>query len=260
MLITKQHQNKTTKENLSRFLAQNPFLHPLTLGFYYREKMRAIHLIAPGLNSDNILEIGGGQGGLTALLYPNATITNLDRDPNFANASCNQKPNVNFICGDATALPFADNSFAAVTMFDVLEHIPDDKKAISEALRVLQPGGYLLLSTPNENWQFPYYKVLTPLCPTESKVMAEWGHVRRGYTREELNNLVAFPCLKYATFINSLTALCHDIAFSNLSNWQKRLICSLISPITLLGYYLHQPQTKGTETAYLWQKKTNERS
>lgn len=254
MTLTFAQNEQINKTNLKNFLAQNPFPHPLTLGFFYREKMRAIHHIAPDLYFDKILEIGGGQGGLTALLYPNSKIINLDFNPDFANAPCNQQANVSFVCGDATTLPFTDNSFAAVTMFDVLEHISDDKKAISEALRVLKPEGFLLISTPNENWQFPYYKFLRSICPVETTVMDQWGHVRRGYTLEELNYLIALPCQKYATFINPLTVLCHDISFSNLSKRKKRWLCNLISPLTWLSYYLHKPHTKGTETAYLWQK------
>ena len=243
--------------SLTEFLAQNPFTYPNTLGFFYREKMRAIHRIAPNLVLDKILEIGGGQGGLTALLYPQAQITNLDCNPDFANASCNQLPNVNFVCGDATELPFDDCSFTVITMFDVLEHIADDRLAIKEALRVLKPGGFLLLSTPNENWRFPYYDWLRPVCPTEQDVMTEWGHVRRGYTKAELEELIALPCHKYATFINPLTVLCHDLAFSNLSTRRKRWLCNLMSPITWISYFLHRPYTQGTETAYMWQKMTN---
>lgn len=52
------------KTALSDFLAQNPFTHPLTQGFFYREKMRAIHYIAPNQLFENILEVGGGQGAL----------------------------------------------------------------------------------------------------------------------------------------------------------------------------------------------------
>lgn len=247
-------KNQTHKTPLKQFLAQNPFPNPLTLGFFYREKMRAIHHIAPNLPFNKILEIGGGQGGLTALLYPRSHIINLDFNPDFANAPCNQKENVTFVCGDATSLSFADNSFAVVTMFDVLEHIRDDKQAISEALRVLKSGGFLLISTPNENWQFPYYKIWQSICPQAREIMQEWGHVRSGYNLKELTSLISLPCQKSATFINPLTVICHDIAFSNLSLRQKRLICKLISPLTWLGYYFHRPETKGTETAYVWQK------
>lgn len=245
----------THKPPLGHFLAQNPFPHPRTLGFFYREKMRAVYCIAPDLPFLNILEVGGGQGGLTALLYPNAHITNLDLDPKFAQAPCNQKPNVEFVIGDATRLLFPDSSFDAVTMFDVLEHIPDDQAAIAEVLRVLKPGGFLLISTPNSSiWRFPYYRVLTPICPPEAEVMAEWGHVRRGYTLEELQRLLPIPSREYTTFINSITVLNHDIAFSRLPTIIRYVCSCLLLPITWIGYWLHQFNQSGTELATCWQK------
>lgn len=248
------------KKPLNDFLACNPFSRPFTQGFFYREKMRAIHAIAPDRPLQNILEIGGGQGGLTALLYPQAQITNLDLDPQFAQAACNQQSNVQFVRGDATRLPFADACFDAVTLFDVLEHIPDDRKAASEALRVLKPGGFLLISTPNENWRFPYYPIMQPICPTDADVMAAWGHVRRGYTLAELTTLIGLPCQKSATFINPLTVLCHDIAFSKLPALLRELLCLLLSPMTWPSYWLHQPQAQGTETAAAWEKQMTKQS
>lgn len=204
------------KAPLSNFLACNPFPHPLTQGFFYREKMRAIHRITPDESFQNILEIGGGQGGLTALLYPRSQVTNIDINPQYADAPCNKQKQVRFVCGDATDLPFASQSFDTVTMFDVLEHISDCEKAVLEALRVLRPQGFLLISTPNENWRFPYYKFMQSICPDEAEIMAEWGHVRRGYTLDELKVLIGVSCQRYATFINPVTVLCHDIAFSTL--------------------------------------------
>jgi SAM-dependent methyltransferase len=242
------------KTPLADFLSCNPFPHPLTQGFFYREKMHAIHRITPDKAIKDILEVGGGQSGLTALLFPQAQVTNLDLNPEYAQAPCNQQKRVHFVCGDATALPFASESFDAVTMFDLLEHVPDDKKAVSEALRVLRPGGFLLISTPNENWRFPYYKFMKPICPSEAEVMGEWGHVRRGYTLAELKVLINLPCQGYATFINPLTVLGHDIAFSRLSHRQRQLLCTMLSPVTWLSYYLHKPQAIGTETASAWQK------
>lgn len=243
-----------SKRPLPELLARNPFSHPLTLGFFYREKMRAIYQIAPDHPFKNILEVGGGQGGLTALLYPKAQITNLDFNPAYEQAPCNQQLNIRFVCGDATDLPFEDTSFDAVTMFDVLEHIPNDHKAITEALRVLKPGGFLLISTPNENWKFPYYQFMKPICPDEADIMAEWGHVRRGYTVSQLQELIGFRALTCATFINPITVLCHDIGFSNLSTSIRLSICTLLSPLTWLSYFLHRPTSLGTETASLWQK------
>ena len=245
---------KINKVPLGQFVAKNPFSHPLTQGFFYREKMRAIHRISPEEKLENILEVGGGRSGLTAMLYPNAKITNLDFNPEYAEVACNQTENVTFVCGDATNLPFPNESFDAITMFDVLEHIPDHQKAAAEALRVLRPGGYIMVSTPNENWRFPYYDFMRSFTPKDSDVMAEWGHVRRGYTRQEVEDLIGFPCQVYATFINPVTVLCHDVAFSHLSPLKRQLLCTALSPITWTSYALHKPESKGTETAYRWQK------
>src|SRR5690606_7507740 len=99
------------KASRRAFLAQNPFPNPLTTGFFYREKMRAIHRVAPDRPFRDILEVGGGQSGLTAMLYPKAHVTNLDMEPAFAEAPCNRQERVTFVCGDATALPFEDERF-----------------------------------------------------------------------------------------------------------------------------------------------------
>ncbi|HKC19892.1 MAG TPA: class I SAM-dependent methyltransferase, partial [Candidatus Dormibacteraeota bacterium] len=48
----------------------------------------------------------------------------------------------------ADHLPFADGAFGLITALDVIEHIDDDRAALREALRVLQPGGSLLVSVP----------------------------------------------------------------------------------------------------------------
>ena len=242
------------KEPLGAFLRQNPFLFPRTLGFFYREKMRAIHRVAPDLPFTKILEVGGGRSGLTRLLYPRARITNLDLDPSFADAPCNLREGVDFVCGDATSLEFPSDSFDAVTMFDLLEHVPDDERAISEALRVLRSGGHLLVTAPNEHWRFPYYSAMRPFCPPESEMMREWGHVRRGYSLASLGELVGLPCESYATFITPLTVACHDVSFSKASRGVRRAVCVLFSPVTLAGYAVHRSAWRGTETASAWRK------
>lgn len=50
--------------------------------------------------------------------------------------------------GDATALPFPDDSFERVIASEVVEHIPDDARAFSELARVLRPGGTLAVTVP----------------------------------------------------------------------------------------------------------------
>jgi ubiquinone/menaquinone biosynthesis C-methylase UbiE len=242
------------KRSLRAFLDRNPFESPMTLGFFYREKMRAIHRVAPKGPLDQVLEVGGGRSGLTRLLYPETSVTNLDMDASFADAPCNRQQGVRFVCGDATRLEFDEGVFDAVTMFDVLEHVPDDERAVAEALRVLKPGGYLLVSTPNEHWHFPYYRFMKPFCPSEEEMFAEWGHVRRGYSLQELEALIGLTCERAATFISPISVLCHDVAFSRAPGRVRRAVCLALSPLTWLGYALHRPASRGTETASAWRK------
>ena len=129
------------KERLSTFLSRNPFPFPHTLGFFYREKMRAIHRIAPDDQFQTILEVGGGRSGLTAMLYPSSEVYNLDSNPEYADAPCNRQVRVTYVCGGADSLPFPDAHFDAVTMFDLLTLVADDRRAVAEALRVLRPKG-----------------------------------------------------------------------------------------------------------------------
>ena len=56
---------------------------------------------------------------------------------------------IDFRRGDLTNLDFPDASFDAVFCFGVLMHVPDLEKALAELVRVLKPGGYLMLSETN---------------------------------------------------------------------------------------------------------------
>lgn len=49
---------------------------------------------------------------------------------------------------DVTQIDFPDATFDAVICNHVLEHVPDDKKAMAELLRVLKPGGWAVLQVP----------------------------------------------------------------------------------------------------------------
>ena len=49
---------------------------------------------------------------------------------------------------DITDIQYPDDSFDAIYCSHVLEHVPDDAKAMSELYRVLKPGGWAILAVP----------------------------------------------------------------------------------------------------------------
>ncbi|MDE6658860.1 MAG: methyltransferase domain-containing protein [Eubacterium sp.] len=94
-----------------------------------------------------ILEIGCGPGALAGALhrwYPNAEITAIDRDSEFIRFAKEHESGIKFAEGDATALPFENNTFDVTISNTVSEHI-EPSKFYGEQLRVLKPGGICLV-------------------------------------------------------------------------------------------------------------------
>ncbi|WP_192841641.1 demethylmenaquinone methyltransferase [Arthrobacter sp. ERGS1:01] len=72
-----------------------------------------------------------------------------------------RRPDIDFIAGDATNLPFADNSFDATTISFGLRNVIDPKKALREMLRVTKPGGKLVVAEFSHPTFAPWRTVYT---------------------------------------------------------------------------------------------------
>ncbi|RJU01080.1 demethylmenaquinone methyltransferase [Arthrobacter frigidicola] len=57
-----------------------------------------------------------------------------------------RRPDIDFVAGDATNLPFADNSFDASTISFGLRNVNEPRRALEEMLRVTKPGGRLVIA------------------------------------------------------------------------------------------------------------------
>jgi SAM-dependent methyltransferase len=106
----------------------------------------------------SLLDIGSGYGafvlacrrnGLDAVGYEFESFEVDYSRQRLARIEPDADPQRVFRRGDAERLPFADGAFAVVTLLNVLEHVPDFAGVLAEAVRVLRPGGRLIVVCPN---------------------------------------------------------------------------------------------------------------
>ncbi len=95
----------------------------------------------------DIYDVGCGAGGFLGPLSAFGTVTGFDDSPELVD-HCHARGFPATVRAGALELPVPDASADLVTYFDVIEHIPDDVAALTEAARVLRPGGMVFLSTP----------------------------------------------------------------------------------------------------------------
>jgi 2-polyprenyl-6-hydroxyphenyl methylase/3-demethylubiquinone-9 3-methyltransferase len=111
-----------------------------------------LHQIA---GAGRVLDVGCGGGFLALQMAAEGhSVTALDVDESvFAAArSRASELTIDWVSGRAEALPFADESFDAVCVMDVLEHVNEPEVVVAEAARVLRPGGKLLVHTFNRTF------------------------------------------------------------------------------------------------------------
>ena len=102
-----------------------------------------------------VLEVASRGGWfLQQIASRNRPVVAMDFDISAASASWHSK-RLPALCGTLARAPFAPKSFAAIVMFQVLEHLFDPASHLEAARELLRPGGRLILQVPNAScWQF----------------------------------------------------------------------------------------------------------
>lgn len=108
-----------------------------------------------------------------------ATQTKLKSLTNISYSSVDLESPLAMYKADLTNPNFNNNTFDAILCYHVLEHIEDDKKAISELYRILKPGGWAILQTPIDLYREYTFEDFTITSPEErKKVYGQSDHVR----------------------------------------------------------------------------------
>ena len=164
--------------------------HPMQR-FWHRGKLTMIdRLITPYLSAGSrLLEIGCGAGNLLVQAavpgsYPLALDISMQAltfvRSRLEEVISGHKAPAGYACTQAVgeSLPFTSGSFDCVLMSEVIEHLKEPRISICEAVRVLRPGGRLLITTPNYRSFWPVMEWLVDRMNMAPKMAGE-QHISR---------------------------------------------------------------------------------
>jgi len=101
------------------------------------------------------------------------------KQPNLSYLTADLQSPLADVKADITNLPFDDNSFDVILCNHVLEHIPDDLKAMKELYRVMKPGGWGILQVPLDNKLKETFEDDSITDPAErTRLFGQYDHVR----------------------------------------------------------------------------------
>ncbi|MBS1902236.1 MAG: class I SAM-dependent methyltransferase [Bacteroidetes bacterium] len=125
------------------------YLGPIFFDCYADDLVERLRPLAP----KSILELACGTGRVTRQLHAafggTASITATDLSPDMLRTAqrLTAADGIQWEAVDAVSLPYADNSFDAVVCQFGIMFVPDKPKAYREAMRVLKPGGTMIVNT-----------------------------------------------------------------------------------------------------------------
>ncbi|MFC1628961.1 class I SAM-dependent methyltransferase [Gemmatimonadota bacterium] len=110
-----------------------------------------------------VLDVGSGKGSLSiALARLGVDVIGVDLDPEEQKLAASLAEDagvahlIQFLQGDAAQVPFPDDHFTGASMLDALHHLDEEESVLTEMMRVVRTGGFLVLSDFSE----PGFKVV----------------------------------------------------------------------------------------------------
>ena len=126
---------------------------------YWRRATLAALAAQPG---ERVLDLAAGTGTSSEpMADAGVRVVPCDLSFGMLEVGKRRRPDLGFVAGDATALPFEDEAFDAVTMSFGLRNVVDTEAALAELLRVTRPGGRLVLCEFSRPTWRPFRTVYT---------------------------------------------------------------------------------------------------
>ncbi len=194
---------------MSASSASTPGIDPRTIAWMtrneadmsFRMRARTVFEWIPLQEDSLILDLPCGRGFYLNMLrhVSDCRLVGVDLDWSVlqqAQRTVTRLPRLQLSRADAMALPWAANTFDAIILTELLEHVADDVAVLRECLRVLQPGGVIAITVPHANYPFawdPINKSLEKLFGTKIRrgpLAGIWANHLRLYSPAQLRERV----------------------------------------------------------------------
>lgn len=204
----------------------------LSLGQTVRWRRKLVEALAvePG---EYVLDLAAGTGSSTVPFHrAGAVAVACDFSLGMLQVGKRRHPELTFVAGDGMNLPFADNSFDAVTISFGLRNIAEPRTGLAELLRVTKPGGRLaVMEFSDPTWRpfsVVYNEYLMRALPPVARAVSS-NPEAYVYLAESIR---AWPDQ------DSLAALIEEVG------WRKITYRNLTGGIVAI-HHAHKPSTKG---------------
>lgn len=163
---------------------------------WYRKALRGLGLRA----GDRVLDVGCGTGESTRFLartYPGVRVEGMDLSPGMLSVARHHAPQGQYFEGDVCAIARPDASYDLVLTAFTFRNFPDHEVALREMLRVLAPGGRLIIldhfyPRSSELWRAAYTTWMKQVVPRLVSPFVEDATPYR-YLAESIINQLSIP-------------------------------------------------------------------
>lgn len=206
----------------------------------YNRRLSIIAGMVKHSKPQSLIDIGCGEGFAPALYskYVRGNVTGLDLSESRLQRCRTRCPGLTLIQGSATEIPFPDKSFDMALSTELVEHLPDEKPALNEFIRVARKN--VLISVPNVNGNIlsVFNRKGTQHHPLDNVT----GHFREYDTRDFIRqmesdyNLKAVKCLSCGIYYTGIRFIGRNmpLVFRMMFKIYEPVISRIIKH---LGYY-----------------------
>jgi SAM-dependent methyltransferase len=177
---------------------------PISTDFHAQEAQRNLHVLLPHASAGRLLDIGCSTGlFLKAAKERGWAGQGLEYSPDSSRIA-REVHGMDVKTGELKAGTYPPSSFDIVTLWDVIEHVPDPAATLAQVSGILAAGGLLVMKTPNADGLYP--RASLPF----AKALGFWGHAEP-------------PGHLYQFSVSTLTRLAEQAGFDVVAVQHQRI-------------------------------------